>query len=172
MERARRDRLTGAFNRRYFEEELVRDFSYARRHDDPLSLLLLELNQLGRVNEDFGRPAGDAALMAVTAIVHAWVRAEDLVARFGGDELAILCRGTSAHTAGALAVRLKGAIADEHIRVGGGERVAISATIGGATYPREHVTTAFDLLAAAERELDLAKSRRREHSALLDEVSS
>ena len=172
MERARRDRLTGAFNRRYFEEELLRDFSYARRHDDSLSLLLLDLDQFGRVNDDFGHAAGDAVLMAVTAIVHAWVRAGDLVARFGGDELAVLCRGASARTAGALAVRLKGAIADEHIRVGAGERVAITATVGAATYAREHAAAAFDLLASAERALGLAKSRRRDHVAILDEESS
>ena len=172
MERARRDRLTGAFNKRYFEEELGRDFAYARRHEDPLSLLLLDLDQLGRVNDDFGPAAGDAVLMAVTAIVHAWVRAGDLVARIGDDELAILCRGASPHIAGALAMRLKGAIADEHIRVGGGERVAITATVGAATYPREHVATAFDLLAAAERALDVAKSRGRDHMGLSNDGSS
>ena len=172
MERARRDRLTGAFNRRYFEEELTRDFAYARRHDEPLSLLLLDLDDFGRVNEDFGKAAGDAVLMAATAIVHAWVRGGDLVARIGGDELAILCRGASPRAAGALAVRLKSAIAEEHIRVGRGERAAITASIGAATYARECMATAFDLLVAAERALARAKAQGRDRVAILDEVSS
>lgn len=172
MERGRRDRLTGALNRRYFEEELARDFSYARRHEEALSLLLLDLDHLKRVNDDFGYAAGDAALMAVTAIVQTWVRRGDLVARVGGDELAILCRGASALTAGALAIRLRAAIGDEHIRVGAGQRVAITASVGAATFPRDDAPTSFDLLAAAARALDLAKARGRDRVAVLDEARS
>jgi diguanylate cyclase (GGDEF)-like protein len=158
MERARRDRLTGALSRRVFEEELAREFSYARRHHEPLSLLLLDLDHFKRVNEDCGFAAGDTALMAVSAIVHSWVRAGDLVARFAGDEFAVLCRGVSEDRAVLLAHRLKNIIADEHIRVAHNERVALTASVGAASYPRDQAATAFQLLAAADRALDVAKA--------------
>lgn len=172
MERARRDGLTGALNRRSFEEELARDFAYARRHEESLSLLLLDLDQFEHVNDDCGRAAADAVLMVVSAIVHCWVRKGDLVARFGGDEFAILCRGASIHRAAGLAARLNAKIGDEHIRVGPDERVAVTASIGVAAYPRDRVTTASELLAAAERALELAKARGRNSVAVLDEEPS
>jgi diguanylate cyclase (GGDEF)-like protein len=172
MERARRDRLTGALTRRYFEEELAREFSYARRHDEPLSLLLLDLDHFERVNEGCGFAAGDTVLMAVSAIVHSWVRAGDLVARFGGDEFAVLCRGVADHRVLGLATRLKELVAAEHIRVTEDKRVALTASIGVASYPRDRAATALDLLAGAERALDLAKARGRGRVAVLEEASS
>jgi diguanylate cyclase (GGDEF)-like protein len=170
MERARRDRLTGALNRQCFEDELAREFSYARRHHQALSLLLLDLDHFKAVNDDCGLPAGEVALMAVSAIVHSWVRAGDLVGRLGGDRFAILCRGVSEHRAVGLATRLKNMIADEHIRVGEGERVALTASVGAATYPRDRAAIAVDLLAAADRALELAKARGRNRVAVLEET--
>jgi diguanylate cyclase (GGDEF)-like protein len=172
MERARRDRLTGALNRRYFEEELVREFSYARRHGEPLSLLLLDLDRFKRVNDEHGYPAGDAALTMVSAIVHSSVQGSDVVARGGGDEFAILCRGAPPHRALQLAGRLRGLIAADHVRVRPDARIGLTASIGVATYPKDPTPTAFELLAAADRALDLAKARGGDRVATPDETAS
>lgn len=170
MERARLDKLTGALNRRYFEEELARDFSYSRRHEEPLALMLLDIDHFERIKADCGHAAGDVALMAVGTIIHFWVRAGDPVARFRGNEFAVLCRGVSGLRAFGLAIRLKDVIADERVCVGAGKRVAMTASIGVATYPGERLGTAFDLLAAARRALDLAKAQGRNRVAVMEEV--
>lgn len=171
MEQARRDPLTGALNRRSFEEELTRDFAYARRHDEPLALLLLELDDLQRGSDDGERAAGDTVLMALSTVIRLWVREGDPVARFGDRTFAILFRGVSGQRAVGLATRLKCAVADKQVRVACGERVALTVSVGIATYPGGAATTAGEVLAAAERALRLAKARGWNCIALAEEAS-
>jgi diguanylate cyclase (GGDEF)-like protein len=104
---ALRDGLTGAFNRRYLEERLESELAYARRHDTPVSLLLLDLDHFKKINDDHGHRAGDFVLSHFVRVIETAVRTEDVVARYGGEEFAVLCRDTDADQASILAERLR-----------------------------------------------------------------
>ena len=84
------DALTGLFNRRRFEEELDRHIAHGRRYGMDGALLLLDLDDFKRVNDEFGHRAGDRVLTAVAVVLSHRLRESDIVARFGGDEFAVL----------------------------------------------------------------------------------
>jgi diguanylate cyclase (GGDEF)-like protein/PAS domain S-box-containing protein len=87
---AEHDALTGLFNRRRFEEELDRHIAHGRRYGMSGALLLLDLDDFKRVNDNFGHRAGDRVLTAVATVLTHRLRESDIVARFGGDEFAVL----------------------------------------------------------------------------------
>ena len=84
------DALTGLFNRRRFEEELDRHIALGRRYGMNGALLLLDLDDFKRVNDEFGHRAGDRVLTGVAVVLNHRLRESDVVARFGGDEFAVL----------------------------------------------------------------------------------
>ena len=84
------DALTGLFNRRRFEEELERHIAHGRRYGMGGALLLLDLDDFKEVNDNFGHRAGDRVLTAVAVVLTHRLRESDIVARFGGDEFAVL----------------------------------------------------------------------------------
>jgi diguanylate cyclase (GGDEF)-like protein len=90
---AMRDPLTHAYNRRYFHERLRTELAYAARHGAPLSLILIDLDHFKHVNDTYGHLAGDAVLKVLTAAMHRMIRTEDLFARIGGEEFALVLRG-------------------------------------------------------------------------------
>ena len=108
---ATRDRLTGAFNRRYFEERLAVEMARARRSQLPLALLLLDVDGLKSVNDEHGHLAGDLVLRTVGEQLASLVRFEDVLARWGGDEFALLAPAADRAQAEALGDRLRTAVA-------------------------------------------------------------
>src|SRR5216684_1646282 len=86
---ALRDPLTGVYNRRHFGERLTSEFAASRRYGRSLSLVILDVDHLNRVNEAHGRPAGDEVLRGVAQVLQGIVRGADVVARVGGDEIAV-----------------------------------------------------------------------------------
>ncbi|GAB2681468.1 diguanylate cyclase [Thalassiella azotivora] len=108
---SRTDGLTGCLNRRGFEERLREALSRARRTEEPLSLLLLDLDGFKQVNDTQGHAAGDDLLRWVAQTASAGLRAGDGVGRLGGDEFAVLLPGCGADDAQVLGVRLQSALA-------------------------------------------------------------
>src|SRR5262249_50304997 len=109
-ESALRDNLTKVFNRKHFNDLLEKELSFSVRHRAPLSLLFIDLDRFKHVNDEFGRPAGDFVLAEASSILTAAIRAEDVLARFGGEEFVVLCRATDADGARLLAERLRRAV--------------------------------------------------------------
>jgi len=107
-----RDALTRLYNRRYFAERLVAEVAYARRHQSPLSLILLDIDHFKAVNDTLGHLAGDEVLCAVAEEILRVVRTEDVVARYGGEEVAVLARATSRDAGARLAERIRASIAE------------------------------------------------------------
>ncbi len=98
-EQADRDPLTGAYNRRYFDVSINRELSFCQRHEQPLSLVLLDIDHFKSVNDDHGHQAGDLLLVALANLLHQHSRASDIVCRFGGEEFLIVLPNTDCTTA-------------------------------------------------------------------------
>jgi diguanylate cyclase (GGDEF)-like protein len=107
---ARTDHLTGLANRRQFERVMEREVALSERHGRRLSLMMIDLDNLKRINDGHGHHAGDGALRLVAQQLQRVVRAADLCARVGGDELAVAMPETSIERAREVASRLRNAI--------------------------------------------------------------
>ncbi len=154
------DGLTGAYNRRYLEERLDAELAFARRHDKPTSLILVDFDHFKRINDDFGHRAGDHVLQHAIALINAEVRAEDVVARYGGEEFAILCRHTSDEQAAILAERLRAHIAEERF-VHDGRQLPVTVSVGIADAKAVGAQTVAAFVEAADQALYAAKAAGR-----------
>jgi len=161
-----RDGLTGLYNRRYLDERLEQESAFAIRHEQPLSAILIDLDHFKQVNDEHGHAAGDDVLRAVGRIIVEAVRSEDIVARYGGEELCVLARGTGERGALALAERLRRNIESLPIR-SGETTLRVTASLGVAT-----THGAGDgLLAAADRALYAAKEAGRNRCIHVDDMA-
>jgi len=159
-ESSTRDALTGAYNRRHFEDRLRAEIAFAVRHSTDLGLLLLDLDHFKRVNDTHGHPAGDEVLRHLTAIAGRTLRTEDVFARFGGEEFAVILRGASTRGAGRLAERLCQALAQQHATHEGRE-IPTTLSVGCAALSCCEKPTPEDLVAVADRRLYQAKKAGR-----------
>jgi two-component system, cell cycle response regulator len=121
--------LTGLYNRRHFEERLAAELAASQRHGRPLSLLLVDVDHLRRLNDELGPAAGDEVLKLVAQVVQGAVRKEDVAARVGGEELAVLARETGLTGARALGERIRKAVERSRCEWEGRE-LAITASVG------------------------------------------
>src|SRR5258708_30959322 len=85
--------LPGALNRKHFDDRLIGELAYAKRHKAEVSLLILDVDHFKEVNDRFGHQAGDAILRRLASTIRAALRLEDVFARYGGEEFAIIGRG-------------------------------------------------------------------------------
>ncbi|HEX2655329.1 MAG TPA: EAL domain-containing protein [Xanthobacteraceae bacterium] len=170
-ELAQMDELTGLANRRAFFERLTAVFVAAQRGAPPFAVLYFDLDHFKDVNDTLGHPIGDRLLRRVTERLQGVLRNDDLLARFGGDEFAVLQGNAGdAATAGALAAKLSEVLAAPY-KIGGNE-VRISASIGIAFYSSD-VSGPEAMMIQADLALYRAKEDGRNcvrfHSIDLDE---
>jgi diguanylate cyclase (GGDEF)-like protein/PAS domain S-box-containing protein len=111
-ELTRTDELTGLPNRRAWDELLTHELAVAERHDKRLSVAMLDLDFFKAYNDEHGHLAGDRLLRAAAAIWQTTLRATDVLARWGGEEFALLLPGCDADGAAALIERLRGSLPD------------------------------------------------------------
>ncbi len=150
------DTLTGMHNRRHFCERAAGDLRRWRRHRQPMSLVVIDIDDLQLINEDFGHWAGDDVLVAIGQIVHDAVRTTDLVARIGADEFAILLYDTGADGARELSERLREAIEASWISTRT-QQVRVTVSVGVAVM-EDTIASVEQLLAYAQVGLDAARS--------------
>lgn len=101
------DALTGLLNRRYIEERLHEETNRSQRSGEPMSLLMLDVDEFKAYNDRFGHPAGDEALQIVGRILKENLRGADVAARYGGEEFSVLLPATSAEEAEVIAERIR-----------------------------------------------------------------
>jgi two-component system, cell cycle response regulator len=164
-----RDGLTKSFNRKYFLDRLEREFRFAKRHRQPLALILIDIDEFKALNDSRGHIAGDRVLADLAAEVHAAIRSEDVFARYGGEEFAVVCRGTDVAGAAVFAERLRASI-ETHAFEHEGQSLRVTISLGVAGLSGEH-TDSMALLAAADDALYAAKraGRNRVHVAIAGE---
>jgi two-component system cell cycle response regulator len=155
------DRLTGVYNRGYFDERLAAELSRSRRHDEPLALVMLDVDHFKKFNDNHGHAAGDAALRAVSTLVRHSVRRSDLVARYGGEEFVMVMPMTSAEQAMEKLQSMRQAISELKIRLPKQQTTAnLTISAGIAIFPADGVT-ADELLDEADARLFEAKEAGR-----------
>jgi two-component system, cell cycle response regulator len=162
-----RDPLTGAFNRHYFSSQLTSELAYASRHDQPLSVVLLDIDFFKKVNDTHGHLGGDAALVHLSQVFAKSLRTEDLLSRYGGEEFVILLRGIPVDRAIAVAERLRQSLESQPV-VHGDTTFTITASFGCASLACCRATTTDGLIEAADRRLYRAKEAGRNRVVATD----
>ena len=132
---ATHDELTRLYNRRYFFEQLEKELRAAQRSNKPLGLLLMDVDSLKLINDTHGHHVGDAALANLGKLLAKRVRSEDIPARIGGDEFAVLMPETDERRALAAAARLEKALQAKPIYESKGLTLELSVSCGVAGYP-------------------------------------
>jgi diguanylate cyclase (GGDEF)-like protein/hemerythrin-like metal-binding protein len=105
------DRLTGAWNRRRFEESILPEIALAHRLRRPVALIMFDLDHFKRVNDTYGHGVGDSVLVHTAQIIRLHLRASDALIRWGGEEFLVMAPGTREDGALALAEKLRAAVA-------------------------------------------------------------
>ncbi len=158
------DHLTGVHNRRYLERRLEEEYERARRYGQPLAVLMLDLDRFKEVNDRHGHRAGDAVLKQFGALCQANIRATDIAARYGGDELVVVAPATEPAQALMLAERLRRAVEQQVVQIddarNGVACLRFTASIGVAAVDAS-TGGAQALLIAADHALYRAKSDGR-----------
>lgn len=158
-ELAVRDGLTGLFNRRKFQEEGEREFARALRHGRPLALLIFDIDRFKNVNDHYGHLRGDAVLQRVASLVTGELRRDEVLARIGGEEFAVVCPETGLEGGAVLAERLRSALA-AFVHPDGNQGFHVTCSFGVAAYV-PGMASLQDLQAAADRALYAAKEAGR-----------
>ena len=147
-----RDPLTGLYNRRQLEETLELELHRAARRNEPLSVVMFDVDHFKRYNDTYGHDAGDTVLRALSGVIKRHIRAGDLAYRVGGEEFLLLQPGMGAADAVRRAETLRETAAA--LKLGGLGGVTIS--LGVASYP-DHAQVSADLLKRADEALYRAK---------------
>jgi len=129
------DDLTQLYNSRYLSQVLRRETKRASRSGRPLSLLFIDLDGFKAVNDTYGHLAGSRALVEAAAMIKVSARETDVVARFGGDEFAIVLPDTTSEGALAVGDRVRERVAAHPFLQGEGFQIALTVSVGVATLP-------------------------------------
>ncbi len=160
------DDKTGLANYRQFCRRLREEWLRAERYRNPLSLVMIDLDDFKLLNDTLGHPAGDRALREVAALVAGGARATDLAARYGGEEFTILLPHTESAMAARVAERILAAIRD-HVFLANESPSRLTASAGAATCPSTPLMNSpDDLLQAADRALYEAKREGKNRVAI------
>jgi diguanylate cyclase (GGDEF)-like protein len=129
------DSLTGVYNHRYFYERLGQEMSHSQRHGHPLSIVIIDVDALKKINDLHGHLAGDEALRRIGRLLKENVRAADVVARYGGDEFAIIMPETDKEEAEKVIARLMLVLDESTVEYGELSFPMPSRSHGVATFP-------------------------------------
>ena len=151
-----RDDLTGLFNRRYLDRALEAEFIRAMRYQRNFSVLLLDIDSFKAINDKYGHMCGDAVLTNAAFLIRGCLRNSDVVARYGGDEIAILLPETDRSRATEIAEKLRALIEGARFEWKG-KTINITSSIGIATVPDDPIADWVDMLDKVDKALHRGK---------------
>jgi diguanylate cyclase (GGDEF)-like protein len=154
------DPLTGLRNTRFFDPYLEQELAAASRDEQPLSVLMIDIDQFKAFNDAYGHPAGDEALRSFARVLSSSIRASDVAARYGGEEFIVALRHVAIDEARAMAEKLRASIEQMVVELGPGRYAKITASFGVAT-TGPHVPDQKSLVSLADAGLYRAKERGR-----------
>lgn len=155
------DKLTGLLNRAYFELFLAAEIRRSKRHGDPFSAAMIDLDKFKHFNDTYGHAAGDEALRTVAKIMRSSVRRSDLVARYGGEELVLIMPRTTLEQARKRLEKIREAVASAPVELPKREKsVPLTVSAGVASWPSDGDNPE-DLVHIADARLFQAKALGR-----------
>ena len=152
-----KDGLTGVFNRRYFDIELKRSLNIARRHQRKISLMLIDIDHFKKFNDHYGHQVGDDVLKWVASAIGNLIRDTDIVARYGGEELAVILDESDSVVANIVAEKIRSFIQERSATSFPSE---VTVSIGIAEYPLDALDTE-SIISAADIALYKSKDSGR-----------
>ncbi len=155
------DNLTGLPNRRYLVDFLERELARAHRHNRPLSFAVFDVDQFKRINDAHGHLAGDQVLGELAQVVEAMIRREELVARFGGEEFAVVMPETNLDGGREFAERIRQCVANTVFHYDGHE-LGVTVSVGVTALDSADQPTVETVMARADDALYRAKESGRD----------
>ncbi|QYJ79271.1 diguanylate cyclase [Shewanella acanthi] len=150
------DELTGLYNRRFFDEQLPQEYQKALRRSQPLSLLVMDIDNFKAYNDSLGHIQGDKALRAVAKVLRSSTRKPGMACRYGGEEFSLIMPGATSHEAAVLAERIRAKVEEETVG-----RFNLSVSIGHATLSAGNFASGLAMFDAADAALYQAKAAGR-----------
>ena len=159
------DPLSGLYTRRFLQAQLSLEMARARRNGSTLALFIVDVDHFKSINDRHGHPAGDRALVEISARLRDGTRPGDVLARYGGEEFALLAPRARQQDLGAIAERLRERVARGPVVLGPMTAVSVTVSVGAAAFP-VHAADLNELVAAADRALYAAKSAGRDRAVI------
>ncbi|MGA8112660.1 MAG: diguanylate cyclase [Actinocatenispora sp.] len=156
------DSLTGLNTRRYFEAQLPVQLNRARRAGGSLTMLIVDVDRFKSINDRYGHPAGDRALIEIAARIRTGARANDILARYGGEEFALLAPNAGLDELRTIAERLRHQVSRSPVQVADHVWITATVSVGAASFP-QHGETLRSLVETADRALYASKRSGRDH---------
>ncbi|MBI4713151.1 MAG: sensor domain-containing diguanylate cyclase [Planctomycetes bacterium] len=154
------DSLTGLFSKRHFFNELPVYFEIARRHNDPFSLVMIDIDHFKQVNDTYGHLTGDRALKEVSDILRQTLRKTSTAYRYGGEEIAVILPQTTKKDAFIFAERVRKKIEQHKFTTESDERLKVTISLGIAEYTKQ-ATDYKEIISRADAALYQAKHNGR-----------
>ncbi|MFT6902149.1 MAG: diguanylate cyclase (GGDEF)-like protein/PAS domain S-box-containing protein [Colwellia sp.] len=164
---ANTDVLTSIYNRRYFFDNANREFNRAKRHQQALAVISLDVDHFKAVNDRYGHPVGDQVLIKIAQLITPTIRAEDIFARIGGEEFSILLPNISLSQSLQAAERLRDLLDKKPILINKNIMLSIKISLGVSVLKASD-NCFQDLYARSDSALYQAKSRGRNHVYLIN----
>ena len=154
------DGLTELYNHRYFQEQIRMQVEQSKRYSNNFSLIIIDIDFFKKFNDTFGHQSGDAVLRQVAQTLKKYVRATDIVCRYGGEEMSIILPNTTKDEAFATAQKICNRVAEKTFKLTGNNETHVTISLGVSTFPFDG-DTAPKIIEAADKKLYNAKNNGR-----------
>jgi len=163
---ANEDKLTGLYNRQYFDKMSKKAFEDAKDSGSSLSILFIDIDHFKKINDTYGHKVGDDALRAISQLIMMSCRKSDFVARYGGEEIVVILPNTISRDAVRVGSEINSIIAQQTKKL---LKIKITVSVGVATYPDDG-TTLNKILEGADKALYKAKRTGRNKVCKFDDT--